>query len=103
MNPNSDGLGHFLIGPIVILAMIALVLMSALWGCAPAQPVGMTDADGVAVVTTFPLVTYSAEFSTKVSRQLRAAPPELSKVVVDYLKLRCAIKPDLPYCADLLR
>lgn len=103
--PHGTGVGALLIGPAILLGALIAILLPALFGCAPASSdtVGLTNAKGDAVAVTFPIQSYTPEFSAKLAAELKAAPPELAQFTVDALKLRCAIKPSLPYCADLLK
>jgi hypothetical protein len=85
----------------IMAGFLALCVGSLLVACAGQGSPPPVVAGAVTV--TFPLVTYSPEFSHKIASQLADAPPELSQVVIDYEKLRCAINPKLPVCADLLK
>jgi hypothetical protein len=88
--PPSGAWGAVL-WPLFIGLALALVIIGALYGCAPApQPPPQ-------------LVTYSPEFAKALAGQLRTAPPELATFAVDYIKLRCTIKPEMAVCTDLLK
>lgn len=92
--------------PLILIFAALIAILSAVYGCAagPEQaPTGLTNAQGTPFAVTFALASYTPEFSAKVAAQLRAAPPELAAFVVDAEKLRCAIKPQMAVCADLLK
>lgn len=86
---------RYMVTPAIIGFALLIVLLSMLYGCA-AGPQAATYAPPA-------LVTYSPEFAAKLALQLRSAPPELGVFAVDYIKLRCAIKPEMTVCADLLK
>lgn len=81
--------------PLTIFALVLLLGLSVLYGCAQPQTAAEPPR------TTFALVGYSPEFSRALAQELQTAPPEIKIAISDYIKLRCAIKPEMQICIDL--
>ena len=80
-----------------------LALLAFLGACQQAPDMALSDGQGNPVAVTYALATYSPEFSRQLAGEVRSAPPGASwpVAIVDYLKLRCQIRPDMQIYKDL--